>query len=217
MKKVLINLMSAFYWTNLSVIKNNLKNTVKEQGDIDELILEIAEIDQSSHKIRLKDHFLKEFDPYFFYKTKALAKSIVENYSNRSEHKGEKDIVSGFYYTDLPDYLYEIQSKFFSNSTLFKTLRNQIMNINEQTISVLAPSLHLIFMALKYTKHKELVSDVQEAIKSAFAYQGFIEHLKGLLLNDTYKDYHPCIKKIFAMINFFPEDMQALIPMNKSE
>lgn len=62
------------------MLKENLKNNVREQLNIEGILLEIAEFDSNTMQLRLKDSCLKEFDPYFFHKTKAFSKSIIENF-----------------------------------------------------------------------------------------------------------------------------------------
>ena len=125
-RKLLINLMAGSYWTTFKEVKLSLRNLIKDSNHIESIISEISDVDPNNLKIRLKDQFLKEFDPYFFYKTRAFQKNIVYAFANKSKDS-KTDVVSGQFYTDLPEYLYDIQIRFFSSS-LLTSLKNFIVN-----------------------------------------------------------------------------------------
>jgi len=211
-KKLLINLMGSFYWTTLKRVKESLKNLIKEYEFTEKIIHEISDINSENFQIRLKDQYLKEFDPYFFYKTRAMQKNVVLAFLNRSS--GAKlDSVSGQFYTDLPQYLYDIQIKFFTSS-LLPALKNIIVNWIDQFPNLLTITLRLIFLNLQLIdflkdENKQILI---EKFTSVFADPAFIEKLHSLLTSENFQEYIPCIKKIFKGLKEIGAQFQVLIP-----
>lgn len=92
------------------------------------------------------------------------------------------------------------------------------MGISKQNIAVLTPTLHLIYMALSFVKHSEsnetLKKEIAQTLISILGKDSsFVECLKELYNNNQdYKEYHNCIKNIFGLMDFFPENINSLLP-----
>jgi len=214
-KKLLINLMPAFYWTNLGVIKANLRNQIRDYKDVDEILFEISDVDIGEKKLRLKSEYLAQFDPYFFYKTRVFQRDIVNHYSQRKEPTVQNDLVSGYVYTNLPEYLYEIQIQFFT-STLLNSLKTIILNAKANPEKFFGNVMRLMYLNLKlidFIPNEEKKLELIKHFKATFEDSSFITKLVSLLNQENYAEYHNCIKNCFKLMNFFTNEIQSLFPV----
>ncbi len=209
-RKLLINLMASFYWTNLKEIKASLKNLIKEYEQTENIISEISDFDPQNFKFRLQDQYLKEFDPYFFYKTREMQSKVVIAYTNR-EKNTNRDTISGPFYRDLPQYLYDIQINFFSSS-LILSLKRILDMWKEQYTVFLGSILRLIFLNLQlieFLQQGEQKQKLTEKFVQVFgADSRFIERLQEFLGSPDYKDYALCIKNILKSLKHLMPEFQ---------
>jgi len=208
-RKLLINLMASFYWTDLKQVKASLKNLIKEYEQTENIISEISDFDPDNFKFRLQDQYLKEFDPYFFYKTREMQNKVVIAYTNR-EKNTNKDTISGPFYRDLPQYLYDIQINFFSSSSLLPSLKRILNNWKERYTVFLGPILRLIFLSCQLIDflQGEQKAKLTENFVRVFEDPSFIERLKEFWSSPDYKDYSLCLKKILKSVAFIMPKFQ---------
>lgn len=70
-KKVLINLMAAYYWVDPNIIKENVKKALY-QSEFDQCLKDLTLFEEKTNRIRLKDELYKEYDNYIFAEKKGL-------------------------------------------------------------------------------------------------------------------------------------------------
>ena len=199
MRNVLLNIMASFYWTDLETIKENLRDLMKDFEGLDELIYSLSDIDAAAKKIRLKDEYLKEFDPYLFYKVRVFQRDVNEDFASKYREK-KVDLISGKYEArSSAQHLYNIQQKVFSSS-LLSILKNLLINWNETHMKLLGTILRLLYVSLEYIKNNDNTNDESQTINGylnqAFDNQTFLKTLEDFLNTKDKEDYHQCIRKI---------------------
>lgn len=70
-KKVLINFMAAYYWVDPNIIKENVKKALWE-SEFDSALKEVAQVEDKTNRIKLKDNLYVEYDNYIFADKKGL-------------------------------------------------------------------------------------------------------------------------------------------------
>jgi len=197
-EKVLINLLLGHYWVDVPQLKETMKNVLIHHSDVDDILHKVAIIDEKSKKVRIKEEYQNEIDPYIFYRTPAIQSDIVQNVGSRTKKDTKIDMVSGKYYNNLPCYLKAVQNKIFQSS-LPKYLANFLHSFQNHTTLLLRPVLKLILLNLQVVEESlkdnhvdSLASNVQENYLS----QEFSKKLSELQRNPDFKDCEQCIEKI---------------------
>jgi len=200
-EKVLVNLLLGHYWVDVPQLKETMKNVLIHHSDADEILHKVAILDEKNKKVRIKDEYQNEFDPYIFYRNPALQSEITHSVSSKAKKDERIDLVSGKYYKNLPSCLKVIQKKIFK-SNLPNYLCAYIGSFPAHTALLLRPALKLTLTNLKvgeetcYTKDEKLRAKIQEN----YLTQAFTNRLAELSENADYKDCETCIDSIQKLI-----------------
>jgi len=195
-EKMLINLLHGHYWVDINEIKNSFEDLVNITQGLNSTIAKITIQDEKNHKIRLRDQYQSEFDPYMFYKDPSLKQNIVSGFASKPPGS-LKDIVSGVFDRDQPRYLKDIQRNIF-RSSLPNFLGRFIKNFDSQTSSMLPSVLKLILLNLQVglEEEEEDIQDLKKKIEENYGNTEFGTHLAELGAQEEFKDCGLCIKKI---------------------
>jgi len=210
-ERVLVNLLLGHYWIDVPQLKETMKNVLIHHSDADEILHKVAVLENK--KVRIKDEYQNEFDPYIFYRNPALQSEINHSVSSKAKKDQKVDLVSGKYYKNLPSCLKVIQKKIFK-SNLPTYLNAFLMNFPSQTALLLRPVLKLILTNLKVLEdtnskdpeHERLRAKIQEN----YLTQAFTGKLAELAQNADYKDCEASIESIQKLIQKFSKNDQDL-------
>jgi len=107
-KRVLTNILSCYTWIDLPELLENVKS-VLYISNLDETLGEVAIFDEKLKKMRIKEDCFQDYDPYLFYARKKLNNQLKQLFLEKMKKSMNVDLLSGFYYTDLPEFLYDLQ------------------------------------------------------------------------------------------------------------
>jgi hypothetical protein len=150
-KRVIINILSCYTWIDL----NDLQETIKQVLNVsnyDEILGETAVFDEKIKKMRIKEEYFQDYDPYMFYGRKKVQDQLKELFVEKMKKSSNVDLYSGFYYTDLPIELYQLQYSLV-DSLLIPYL-SKILMFNKQEYKKLAPiHLKMLLFVLNASEH----------------------------------------------------------------
>lgn len=148
-QKAVINLLLGSYWTDVFFVKDNLANKLlSNDSKVNKIIQKVTILNEKDRKIRVKDEYESELDPYIFAKAPLLQSEMINEYASRAQKNPKLDIVGGKSYDDLQPYLVSIQQKLFQSS-LSKFLSQLILNASKETYPLIPLALKLVLMNLE--------------------------------------------------------------------
>jgi len=209
-KKIVINILLGFYWTDLNSIKSliNEVGILREQNQMDEIISNITILDQKSHRIRIKEEYYKEYDPYIFYKIPSVQQHVTSEFSSKKDINEKVDLVGGKYYTNPPEKLKNIKKNLFlSNLPNFLSLF--LKGFTKDTAPLVRPVLKLVLLHLQSTKDafKNSSEEEFESLKKKtielYGTKEFEEALNNILREEDFKDCKLCIGKINKLFKLY--------------
>jgi len=203
-ERVLVNLLLGHYWVDVPQLKETMKNVLIHHSDADEILHKVAVLENK--KVRIKDEYQNEFDPYIFYRNPALQSEINHSVQSKAKKDQKVDLVSGKYYKNLPACLKTIQKNIF-NSNLPQYLSAFLLNFPAESALLLRPVLKLILTNLKvfedtWSKASEC-EKLRAKVQEHYLTQAFTNKLAELAQNADYKDCETCIDSIQKLIQKF--------------
>ena len=204
-EKALVNLLLSQYWVDVASVKDSLQKRcliINDATHINSVLSKITEHDEETHKIRIKDGYETQLDPYLFYKTPIIQQDIINRVISKSERRQKPDLVSGKAYNNLQGYLKTIQLQLYQ-SDLGQKLAALIMNITKLSYPLLRPALKLVLLNLELAQKNEvLLQKIQENYLSS---QEFLEKLLDLSKQQELKDCDSAVQKIISLFkSLFP-------------
>jgi len=202
LRKVLINLLQGYYWTSMSDVKNVLGRFIYDQEEVDQILSQITVYDEQNHKIRIKDEYEGKFDQYLFYRVPSIRQELIETVVDKDKKSHKVDLVSGVYYSDLPQHLLEIQKNFYQGG-LVDFLSLFIRTFNPQTSSLLPSILKLILLNLQILENRKSIEEDEVILKKVqenYMTTEFKNHLNELLLSGNHKECEACIQNIQGLM-----------------
>ena len=201
-ERIVVNILLGQFWTDLPHVKNTLKDILKEQHEVDDVIPKITILDEKNHKIRIKDEYESEFDPYLFYRAPAVQRDIFHAFSSKMKKDKPVDLVSGKRYMNQPEHLVAIQKGLFQ-SNLPNFLSLFLSKVVPLTTSFVRPALKLVLLNLQVVEDifKSKKSDVEsENLKNkvveCYLSSEFSNNLKLISSDESLKDCEGCIGQI---------------------
>lgn len=82
-EKIMINLLLGYFWTDVVEVKKRLKFICRENPPIERILQKIAHVDPKNKKIRVKEEYSKQYDPYLFYRVPHIQRDISQNFASR--------------------------------------------------------------------------------------------------------------------------------------
>ena len=151
-QKAVINLLLGSYWTDVFFVKDNLANKLlSNDSRVNKIIQKVTILNEKDRKIRVKDEYESELDPYIFTKAPLLQSEMVNEYASRAQKNSKLDLVGGKSYDDLQPYLGSIQQKLFQSS-LPKFLIQLIVGASKETYPLIPIALKLVLMNLEFNQ-----------------------------------------------------------------
>lgn len=202
--KTLVNVLLGQYWTDAANIKDVLKNVLLNNNLTDSVLHKITIQDEKTQKIRIKEQYEQEFDPYIFYRAIPIQQEIYNNIAAKKSNSKIIDLVSGKFYNDLPKYLNDIQKQIYQGR-LSEFLRFLLTHFCKEASHLLRPALKLVLLNLQILKDniKNKSHDVealQAKVQENYLNQEFSESLNNILQEEEFKDCETCIENISTII-----------------
>lgn len=205
-ERIVVNILLGQFWTDLPHVKNSLKDILKEQHEVDDVIPKITIVDEKNHKIRIKDQYESEFDPYLFYRAPAVQRDIFHAFNSKMKKDKPVDLVSGKRYLNQPEHLVAIQKGLFQ-SNLPNFLSLFLSKVLPLTGSFVRPALKLVLLNLQVVedilklKRNDVESEkLKDKVMESYIDSEFSNHLKSILSDESFKDCEGCIGKIKDLI-----------------
>jgi len=201
-EKVLINLLLGQYWVDVPQLKETMKSILIQHSDVDEILHKVAIFDEKNKKVRIKDEYQNELDPYIFFRNPALQNEIVLNVASKAKKDEKVDLISGKFYKGLPSNLKLIQKKIFQ-SNLPNYLSSFLFHFEKHTASLLRPVLKLILTNLQVVEEStkdQSYQALKAKIQENYLNQSFIDRLSEIAKDQDFKDCELCIEKIQKLI-----------------
>jgi len=204
-ERILTNILVGLYWTNINQLKNVLETMFRSQTHVDELIKKLTIINEKDHKIRIKDEFLTEFDSYLLYKSPSFNQELLSSLSSKTQVTQKIDLVSGKYYSDLPNHLKQTQKNFYQSS-LPNFLALFIQEFNKDTTQLVRPVLKLILLNLQVFQDALTKEDndqtqlLKKRVEENYFQEKFTDALTSLSEKPEFKDCQECLSKIQRLI-----------------
>ena len=184
LEKVIKNTLVGKYWTDMTSLKIVLSQVLKDTTQIDAIIEKLVIVDHKLKKIRIKDEYKHDIDPYLFYKMPSLQKEITIAFASKDS---KSDLVSG----NMEEMNVQISKALFNNgSSLANFLTYFVQNLNKDLACVTRPMLKL------------LLTHVQLGSKDTQVYltPNFIEKLAAVSSSQDLTDCEPCVTKIQGLL-----------------
>ena len=200
-EKLLINLLQGHYWVDINQINETFELLVNTTQSRAPIIAKITIQDEKSHKVRIKDEYKSEFDPYTFYKDPSIKQDTISVIASKSG-PGKKDVISGYFDKDLPQYLKEIQQNMYQTQ-LPDFLARFVKKFCPEMSPILHPVLKLILLNLQVVLEQEEIlkeTKVIKKIEENYFNSEFMSRLNELAGEEAYKDCEPCITKIQELV-----------------
>ena len=205
-KKMVVNLLLGEYSTDLARIKSLAHTLLLDKDQLDSAVAEVVTVDEKTHKIRIKDQYEAEFDPYIYYMNPSCQQNITETMRAKAEKNKKIDLVAGKEYKDLPEYLKVIQKNMYQ-SDLPEFLKSFLMKVPESNLIRLV--LKLILLNLQVLEEGN-DSVVREKVERLYLNdEEFIGKLGVLYADETLKDCKQCIEKIEARLKRIKKEVNA--------
>lgn len=195
-EKAAVNLLLSEYWTDLAFVKENLQNCILiDNSKVNRIIPRVTVHNENDRKIRIKEEYEVELDPYLFYKMPLLQGDIINESAARIQKNPNVDVVAGKTYNNLQKHLKSIQTALYQ-SQLPDFLGTFITVLNKETFPLVATTLKLILQNLQVAiefKDNQLIS---KKVGENYLKKEFVEKLNGILKEEDLKDCKGCVQKI---------------------
>jgi len=185
LEKVIKNTLVGKYWTDMTSLKIVLSQVLKDTTQIDSLIEKLVIVDHKLKKIRIKDEYKHDIDPYLFYKMPALQKEITIAFASKPA-ESKADLVSG----NMKDLNVEISKALYNDGTLANFLAYFVQNLNKDLACVTRPMLKLLLTNLQLDS-----KDTQ-----IYLTQNFLDKLSAVSSTQDLSDCESCVTKIQQLL-----------------
>jgi len=202
LKNLLVNILRGFYWTTSKQIKEVFERFLIAEPEVDEIISQITIKDEKQHKIRIKDEYESNVDPYILYRHPSYRQDIVQNFAMKNSQKNHSvDLIpGGIFDKDCPQYLKDIQAKLYQ-SNLPKFLSKYLKMANLKTGSALIRLvLKLILLNLQVADDSPLLG---QKIEETYINDDFLNILSNISTEGGLKDCKSCIENIKKLLHKF--------------
>ena len=214
-EKATKNVLLGSYWTTLVNVKAELENVFLQQQNVDELIQKLTILSEKDHKIRIKDEYQEDFDPYIFYRFPSFQQNVTNSMTTKAQQDKKIDLVSGQYYKDLPQYLKNNQMILFQ-SNLVNFLSVFIRKFNDVLSPLLRPTLKLILLNLQVLdelfktgkEEEEKTIILRKKMEENYLVNEFTNGLSEIMMKDIYKDCEYCVQKIQGLLKSLSEKLE---------
>ena len=201
-KKVVINILSCYTWIELPELINNIKSVI-DIKNIDDLLSEVAILDERTRRLRIKEDHFQDYDAYMFYGRSHLQRELETQFLEKMKGSTNIDFISGFYYTGLPDHLYEVQQAIMKGP-LFEFITKLFNVEKEEYIFLRRIGLKLLLFALNSTEY--MISSGLDAsallkhINKNFQSNATINKLNSITENEAFSDCHIIVENIIESL-----------------
>ena len=210
-EKALVNLLISQYWVDVANVKDSLQKRcviINDNTHLNSILSKITEHDEETHKIRIKDGYETQLDPYLFYKTPIIQQDIINRVVSKSERQQKPDLVSGKTYNNLQGYVKTVQLQLYQ-SDLVQKLTLLIAHVTKLSYPLLRPALKLVLLNLELAQKNEvLLQKIQENYLSS---QEFLGKLVDLPKQQELKDCDSIIQKILSLLKTLFPNSKALM------
>lgn len=196
-EKATVNLLLSEYWTDLAFVKENLKNCILiDDSKVNRIIPRVTIHNENDRKIRIKEEYEVELDPYLFYKMPLLQGDIINESAARIQKNPNVDIVAGKTYNNLQKHLKSIQKTLYRSELPVFLGKFIISGLSKENFPLVASVLKLIIqnlqVAVEFSQDKQIYQKVEEN----YLKKEFVEKLNDIQKEDDLKDCKACIEKI---------------------
>jgi len=213
LEKVTANFLLTQYWTDIAYFKDLLFGLMFGEDFLDPIVLKLTIKDEKTHRIRIKEGYEKEIDPYIFYKNAIVMRDLREGLESRWKNNDAADLVSGKFYDDPLPQVQAFRESLFKGK-LLGALSSFIGSPGASGKSFVRVVLKLILLNLQCTDDSE---ETKKRIRDNYMTERFNEGLGQLKKIAGLKDCQKCITKIKDFLKEEEEGLPEALNLGKQD